>query len=184
MYIQTEMTPNPSSLKFLPGETVMKDGTADFRNLNEAKHSPLASSLFKIDGVEGVFFGSNFISITKNTELEWETLTNSIIEAITNHYKSGDAIINKKVENKTDAINKEDEEAVVKIKEILDTKVRPAVAKDGGDIIFQGFEKGIVYLNMQGSCAGCPSSTATLKTGVENLLKHYVPEVREVQQVT
>ena len=184
MEIQTEFTPNPSSLKFLPGKIVMGNGTADFRNTEAAKHSPLALNLFKIDGVEGVFFGSDFISITKNNNHEWEMLKPSISETIIEFYKSGAAIVLQEEEDKTDTSNAEDNEAVIKIKEIIDTKVRPAVAKDGGDIIFQSFDNGIVYLHMQGSCAGCPSSTATLKAGIENMLKHYIPEVREVRPVT
>ena len=184
MNIQTELTPNPSSLKFLPGKIVMEKETADFRNVKEAKSSPFALNLFKIDGVEGVFFGSDFISITKNDNHEWQTLKPSISETIIEHYKSGATIILQGEEDKTDTSNTEDNEAVIKIKEILDTKVRPAVAKDGGDITFQSFDNGIVYLQMKGSCSGCPSSTATLKAGIENMLKHYVPEVREVRPVT
>ena len=184
MNIQTELTPNPSSLKFLPGKTVMKKGTADFRNVEEAKRSPFALNLFKIDGVEGVFFGSDFISITKNDNNEWQILKPSILETIMEYYKSGAAIMLQEEEDNTDTSNAEDNEAVIKIKEIIDTKVRPAVAKDGGDIIFQSFDNGIVYLHMQGSCSGCPSSTATLKAGIENMLKHYIPEVREVRPVT
>ena len=184
MNIQTESTPNPSSLKFLPDQVVMEKGTADFRNVEEAKSSPLALNLFKIEGVEGVFFGSDFISITKNDNHEWQMLKPSISETIIEHYKSGAAIMLQGEEDKTDTSNTEDNEAVIKIKEIIDTKVRPAVAKDGGDIIFQSFDNGIVYLHMQGSCSGCPSSTATLKAGIENMLKHYIPEVREVRPVT
>jgi len=184
MDIQTEFTPNPSSLKFLPGKTVMEKGTADFRNVEEAKRSPFALNLFKIDGVEGVFFGSDFISITKNDNHEWQMLKPSIFETIIEFYKSGDAIMLQEEEDKTDTSNTEDNEAVIKIKEIIDTKVRPAVAKDGGAITFQSFDNGIVYLHMKGSCSGCPSSTATLKTGIENMLKHYIPEVREVRPVT
>ena len=184
MDIQTESTPNPSSLKFLPDQVVMEKGTIDFRNAKEAKRSPLALNLFKIDGVEGVFFGSDFISITKNDNHEWQMLKPSISETIIEHYKSGAAIILQGEEDKTDTSNTEDNEAVIKIKEIIDTKVRPAVAKDGGDITFQSFDNGIVYLQMKGSCSGCPSSTATLKAGIENMLKHYVPEVREVRPVT
>ena len=184
MNIQTEPTPNPSSLKFLPGKIVMEKGTADFRNVEEAKRSPLALNLFKIDGVKGVFFGSDFISITKNDNHEWKMLKPSISETIIEYYKSGAAIMLQGEEDKTGTSNTEDNEAVIKIKEIIDTKVRPAVAKDGGDIIFQSFDNGIVYLHMQGSCSGCPSSTATLKAGIENMLKHYVPEVREVRPVT
>jgi len=184
MNIQTEATPNPSSLKFLPGKTVMEKETADFRNVEEAKFSPFALNLFKIDGVEGVFFGSDFISITKADNHDWQYLKSSISETIIECYKSGTAIMLDKEENTSDTSNTEDTDAVIKIKKIIDTKVRPAVAKDGGDITFQSFDKGIVYLQMKGSCSGCPSSTATLKTGIENMLKHYIPEVREVRPVT
>ncbi len=185
--MKTELTPNPSSVKFLPGKIVMEKGTADFRSVKEAKRSPLALNLFKIDGVEGVFFGSDFISITKGDSHEWQTLKPSISETIIEYFKSGTAVMLQGKEDKTDKTdtsNAEDNEAVIKIKEIIDTKVRPAVAKDGGDIIFQSFDDGIVYLQMQGSCSGCPSSTATLKAGIENMLKHYIPEVREVRPVT
>ena len=184
MNIQTEATPNPSSLKFLPGKTVMEKETADFRNVEEAKFSPFALNLFKIDGVEGVFFGSDFISITKADNHDWQYLKSSISETIIECYKSGTAIMLDKEENTSDTSNTEDTDAVIKIKKIIDTKVRPAVAKDGGDITFQSFDKGIVYLQMKGSCSGCPSSTATLKEGIENMLKHYIPEVREVRPVT
>ena len=184
MDIQTEFTPNPSSLKFLPGKIVMEKETADFRNVEEAKRSPFALNLFKIDGVEGVFFGSDFIAITKNNNHEWQMLKPSIAETIIEFYKSGAAIVLQGEEDKTDTSNTEDNEAVTKIKDIIETKVRPAVAKDGGDITFQSFDNGIVYLQMKGSCSGCPSSTATLKAGIENMLKHYIPEVREVRPVT
>jgi len=184
MDIQTEFTPNPSSLKFLPGKIVMGKGTADFRNVEEAKRSPFALNLFKIDGIEGVFFGSDFISITKNNNHEWQMLKPTISETIIECYKLGAAIVLQGEEDKTDTSNTEDNEAVIKIKEIIDTKVRPAVAKDGGDITFHSFDNGIVYLHMLGSCSGCPSSTATLKAGIENMLKHYIPEVREVRPVT
>ena len=184
MNIQTESTPNPSSLKFLPGKIVMEKETADFRNVEEAKRSPFALNLFKIDGVEGVFFGSDFISITKGDNHEWQMLKSPISETIIECYKSGTAIMLQGEEDKTGTSNIEDNEAVIKIKKIIDTKVRPAVARDGGDITFQSFDKGIVYLQMKGSCSGCPSSTATLKAGIENMLKHYIPEVREVRPVT
>ena len=184
MDIQTEVTPNPSSLKFLPGKIVMKKGTADFRNVEEAKRSPFALNLFKIDGVEGVFFGSDFISITKGDNHEWQMLKPSISETIIEFYKSEATIILQKEEDKTGTSNIEDNEAVIKIKDIIETKERPAVAKDGGDITFQSFDNGIVYLQMKGSCSGCPSSTATLKAGIENMLKHYIPEVREVRPIT
>jgi len=184
MDIQTEYTPNPLSLKFLPGKTVMEKGTADFRDVEAAKRYPLALNLFKIDGVNGVFFGSDFISITKSDNHEWQMLKPSISETIIEHYKSGAVIMLQEEENKTDTSNTKDNDAVIKIKEILDTKVRPAVARDGGDITFKSFDNGIVYLHMLGSCSGCPSSTATLKAGIENMLKHYIPEVREVRPVT
>ena len=183
MNIKTEFTPNPSSLKFLPGKIVMEKGTADFRNVEEAKRSPLALSLFKINGVEGVFFGSDFISITKNNKHEWQTLEPSISDVILEHFKSETHILFQGEENKIDTSNTEDNEVTARIKKILDTKVRPAVANDGGDITFQSFNNGIVYLHLLGSCSGCPSSTATLKAGIENMLKHYVPEVREVRPV-
>jgi Fe-S cluster biogenesis protein NfuA len=184
MNIQIEVTPNPSSLKFLPGKIVMEKETADFRNAEEAKRSPFALNLFKIDGVEGVFFGSDFISITKNDNHEWQMLKPLISETIIEFYKSGATIMLQEEKDKTGTSNTEDTEAVTKIKDIIETKVRPAVAKDGGDITFQSFDNGIVYLQMKGSCSGCPSSTATLKAGIENMLKHYIPEVREVRPVT
>jgi len=184
MNIQTESTPNPSSLKFLPGKTVMEKETADFRNMEEAKSSPFALNLFKINGVEGVFFGSDFISITKNDIHEWQMLKPSISETIIDFYKSGDAIMFQEEEDKTGTSTTEDTEAVIKIKKIIDTQVRPAVARDGGDITFQSFDNGIVYLQMKGACSGCPSSALTLKAGIEKTLKHYIPEVLEVRQVT
>ena len=181
MNIQTEATPNPSSLKFLPGKTVMEKETADFRNVEEAKFSPFALNLFKIDGVEGVFFGSDFISVTKADNHDWQYLESSIIETIRECYKSETTFMLDKEENTSDV---EDTEAVIQIKKIIDTQVRPAVARDGGDITFQSFDNGIVYLQMKGACSGCPSSALTLKAGIEKTLKHYIPEVLEVQQVT
>ena len=183
MNIQIEITPNPSSLKFLPGKIVMEKETADFRNVEEAKRSPLATNLFKIGGIEGAFFGSDFISVTKGDEYEWQILKPHILKTIMEYYKSGAPIMFQKKVDSNDGSNTVDNEIVLKIKEILDTKVRPAVARDGGDIVFKSFDKGIVYLHMQGSCSGCPSSTATLKNGIENMLKHYVPEIVEVQPI-
>ena len=184
MNIQTEVTPSPSSMKFLPGKTVMEKETADFRNVEEAKFSPFALNLFKIDGVEGVFFGSDFISITKADNHDWQYLESTIIETIRESYKSETAFILAGQDNAGDTSTTEDTEAIIQIKKIIDTQVRPAVARDGGDITFQSFDNGIVYLQMKGACSGCPSSALTLKAGIEKTLKHYIPEVLEVQQVT
>ncbi len=184
MFIQTEQTPNPQTLKFLPGKVVMDEGTAFYQNISEAADSPLAQKLFDIDGVVGVFFGSDFITITKKDESEWQILKPSVLGSIMDHFNSGDATITKKVikDNSTE-INENDSELVKQIKELLDTRVRPAVAMDGGDIIYDSYKDGIVYLQMQGACSGCPSSTATLKMGIENMLKHYIPEVQEVRPI-
>lgn len=186
MFIQTEQTPNPQTLKYLPGRVVMKEGTAFFQNMRESADSPLAKRLFILDGVKGVFFGSDFITITKAEDLDWQVLKPMVLGAITDHYNSGEETVIetpdlKKPEELNE--NQDDSDIVKQIKELLDTRVRPAVAMDGGDIVYQKFEKGIVYLQMQGACSGCPSSAATLKTGIENMLKHYVPEVKEVRPV-
>ncbi len=179
MFIQTEQTPNPSTLKFLPGRVVMEKGTMDFAAADTALPSPLAKRLFAIEGVERVFFGSDFVTVTKSANQDWQILKPSILGGIMEHYTSGDPVVTDSAE--TGAVAAEDDEIVAQIKELLDTRVRPAVAQDGGDIVFQDFKDGVVYLHMQGACSGCPSSTATLKMGIENLLKHYVPEVVEVQ---
>ncbi|MEA2801452.1 MAG: hypothetical protein QOE49_1547 [Rhodospirillaceae bacterium] len=179
MFIQTEQTPNPSTLKFLPGRVVMEKGTMDFATAESATHSPLAKRLFAIEGVERVFFGSDFVTVSKAADRDWQVLKPSILGGIMEHYTSGDPVVADTAE--AGAAAADDDEVVAQIKELLDTRVRPAVAQDGGDIIFQDFRDGVVYLHMQGSCSGCPSSTATLKMGIENLLKHYVPEVLEVQ---
>tara|TARA_Y100001970_G_C13790260_1_gene629895 strand:+ start:70 stop:633 length:564 start_codon:yes stop_codon:yes gene_type:complete len=185
MFIQTEYTPNPQTLKFLPGKVVMEDGTAFFQNIEEGSDSPFARRLFKIDGVKGVFFGSDFITITKSESIDWQVMKPLILSSIMDHYNSGDKTINKKIkkENKSLITDENDNDIVKQIKELLDTRVRPAVAMDGGDIIYNSFKDGIVYLHMQGACSGCPSSTATLKMGIENMLKHYVPEVQEVRPI-
>ena len=187
MFIQTEATPNPATLKFLPGKTVMEAGTLDFKTTDEAQRSPLASTLFGVDGVSGVMFGFDFIAVTKSAG-EWQHLKPAILGAIMEHFMSGAALL------KDDAITlaadgeeffaPEDAATVETIKELIETRVRPAVAGDGGDITFRGFRDGTVYLTMKGACAGCPSSTATLKSGIQNLLKHFVPEVRDVEQMT
>lgn len=180
MFIQTEPTPNPATLKFLPGREVMMKGTADFLTAEGAARSPLASRLFAVDGVAGVFLGSDFVTVAKSEGTDWDVLKAQILAAIMEHFASGAPVIEgEDVEHSGEA----DSEVVAQIKELLETRVRPAVAQDGGDIIFRGFEDGIVYLHLQGSCAGCPSSTATLKHGIENMLKYYVPEVVAVQAV-
>ena len=184
MFIQTEQTPNPQTLKFLPGRVIMKEGTAFYKNKEQASNSPLALRLFDITEVEGVFFGSDFITISKIENIEWELLKPIVLGSIMDHFNSGDkTILEEKKENISLIEQEEDTDTVKQIKELLDTRVRPAVAMDGGDIVYQSFKEGIVYLHMQGACAGCPSSTATLKMGIENMLKHYVPEVKEVRPV-
>ncbi len=183
MFIQTESTPNPLTLKFMPGRIVMESGTAYFPDKKSGKESPFALRLFEVEGVEGVFFGSDFITITKNESTNWEIIKPTILGAIMEHYSSKEKIIEESADNKSANLNKNDSEIVKKIKELIETRVRPAVAMDGGDIVFDNFEDGIVYLHMQGSCSGCPSSTATLKSGIENMLKHYIPEVIEVRPI-
>jgi Fe-S cluster biogenesis protein NfuA len=182
MFIQTEATPNPATLKFIPGKMVLSDGTADFRAKSEASASPLAARLFDIDGVTGVFLGSDFISVTKG-DLDWPNLKPMVLGAIMEHYMSGAASGAAASSNDAGAgsFDPKDAETVATIKDLLETRVRPAVAQDGGDITFSGFRDGVVYLHMRGACAGCPSSTATLRHGIENLLKHYCPDVQEVQ---
>jgi Fe-S cluster biogenesis protein NfuA len=184
MFIETEGTPNPATLKFLPGRTVMDTGTADFASAGSALRSPLATVLFRLDGVGRIFLGSDFITVTRTEETDWQTLKPQVLGAIMDHFVSGLPVIDSEegdsVEEDTDPA---DQEIVEAIKELLDTRVRPAVAGDGGDIVFRGFRDGVVRLHMQGSCSGCPSSTATLKYGIENMLKHYVPEVVSVEQV-
>ena len=183
MFIQTEATPNPATLKFIPGRTVLEDGTADFRGKSDASSSPLARRIFEIDGVDGVFLGSDFISVTKGPA-EWQHLKPMILGAIMEHYQSGEAAGASSANDDTaGSFDPADAETVKTIKELLETRVRPAVAQDGGDITFSGFKQGIVYLHMRGACAGCPSSTATLRHGIENLLRHFCPEVQEVQAV-
>lgn len=182
MFIQTEQTPNPATLKFLPGRAVMGEGTASFADPEAAERSPLAQRLFRIEGVTGVFFGSDFISVSKAEEREWYLLKPSILGVIMEHFVSGQPLLTGEAAAEG-AGAEDDDEVVSQIKELLDTRVRPAVAQDGGDIVFRGFERGVVYLHMQGACSGCPSSTATLKMGIENMLRHYVPEVVEVRAV-
>ena len=184
MFIQTESTPNPATLKFLPGQSVMSAGTADFPTAEAGQSSPLARRVFDVSGVEGVFFGPDFVTVTKEENVEWDHIKPSILGAIMEHFQSGQPVM----EGDTGAVGHAEHDGpdsgiVDQIKELLDTRVRPAVAQDGGDITVHGFERGVVYLHMQGACAGCPSSTMTLKMGIENLLRHYIPEVTEVRPV-
>jgi Fe-S cluster biogenesis protein NfuA len=183
MFIQTETTPNPASLKFLPGRTVMETGTASFTDAADAAASPLAARLFGIDGVVGVFLGAEFISVSKNEASDWYQLKPSVLGAIMEHYTSGQPVFIPAAGEAKVSGDEEDGEIVGQIKELIETRVRPAVAQDGGDIVFHRFEDGVVFLEMHGSCSGCPSSTATLKAGIENMLRHYVPEVLEVRAV-
>lgn len=185
MFIQTESTPNPATLKFLPGQTVLETGTADFPSAEGAEQSPLAARIFQVQGVTGVFFGNDFVTVTKADGAEWDHIKPAILGAIMEHFQSGKPIMLGAAQAASGHAEHsgEDAEIVGQIKELLDTRVRPAVAQDGGDITFHGFERGVVYLHMQGACAGCPSSTITLKMGIENLLRHYIPEVTEVRPV-
>jgi Fe-S cluster biogenesis protein NfuA len=191
MFIQTEETPNPATLKFIPGRPVMGSGSVDFVGAEEAQRSPLAARLFEIPAVSRVFFGGDFITVTK-TAGEWHHLKPAVLGAIMEHFTSGQPLF---LDDEGEAarpasgalgqveFDDADREVVEQIHELIETRVRPAVAQDGGDITLQGFDKGVVFLHMQGSCAGCPSSTITLKNGIENMLRHYIPEVTEVRQV-
>lgn len=183
MFIQTEATPNPATLKFIPGRTVLSSGTMEF-NRDTAIRSPLAAKLFTIPGVTGVFYGSDFVTVTKD-DSDWQHLKPAVLGAIMEHYMSGAPLLaDGEAEEDDEAeefFNESDAETVATIKDLIETRVRPAVANDGGDITFRGYKDGVVFLNMKGACAGCPSSTATLKNGIENLLKHFVPDVQEVR---
>jgi Fe-S cluster biogenesis protein NfuA len=181
MFIETETTPNPATLKFLPGRAVMSAGTADFPDAGRAASSPLARRLFGLPGVTGVFLGSDFITITKAPATEWLELKPRVLGSIMEHFNSGEAAVTAAAPAASPA--EDGDEVVAQIKELIETRVRPAVAQDGGDIVFDRYAEGVVYLHMQGSCSGCPSSTATLKAGIENMLRHYVPEVTEVRAV-
>ena len=181
MFIQTQDTPNPATLKFIPGVPVMTKGTADFPAEDSATNSPLARRLFQIDGVRGVFLGGDFVAVTKDDAVEWFALKPSILAGIMEHYASGMPIVETDSIAPQEISDEEEDEVIKQIKQLLDTRVRPAVAMDGGDIVFQDFDDGIVTLQMRGACQGCPSSTATLKMGIENMLRHYIPEVREVR---
>jgi Fe-S cluster biogenesis protein NfuA len=183
MFIQTEATPNPATLKFVPGKTVMETGVVDFPDATSAEASPLAARLFDIDDVTAVFFGSDFITITKG-DTEWQHLKPAVLGAIMEHFTSGRPLLNASANTvEASAMADDDDEVVVQIKELIETRVRPAVAQDGGDIVYHGFSDGIVYLQMRGACAGCPSAAITLKNGIENMMRHYIPEVEEVRSV-
>jgi len=184
MFIQTESTPNPATLKFVPGQRVLGTGTADFPSAEAAESSPLARRIFETGDVVGVFFGPDFVTVTKADEVDWTHIKPAILGAIMSHFQSGEPVLRGEAGAVGHASHDgPDAEIVGQIKDLLDTRVRPAVAQDGGDITFHGFDRGVVYLHMQGACAGCPSSTMTLKMGIENLLRHYIPEVTEVRSV-
>ena len=182
MFIQTEETPNPSTLKFLPGREVLPNGSVDFRSEQDAKKSPLAEALFNVDGVVGVFLSDDFITITKRNDKDWHLMKPGLLGVIMEHFTANRPVIISDDENSKSgsSVQDEDEDVVLQIKELLYTRVRPAVAQDGGDIVFEDFTDGTVTVQMRGACAGCPSSTATLKMGIENMLRHYIPEVKEV----
>jgi len=184
MFIQTEATPNPATLKFLPGRPVLESGTLDMPTREKAAQSPLAEKLFDLPNVGGVFYGADFISVTK-TGGDWQQIKPAVLGAIMEHYMSGAPLLAAEAGGAAsdEFFDAADEETVTLIKDLLETRVRPAVASDGGDITFKGYKEGIVYLHMQGACSGCPSSTATLKHGIQNLLRHFVPEVQEVRPV-
>jgi Fe-S cluster biogenesis protein NfuA len=189
MFIQTEATPNPATLKFIPGRTVLDTGTMEFSNREAATRSPLAERLFDVQGVTSVFYGSDFVTVTKD-DSDWQHLKPAILGAIMEHYMSGAPLLADGTAGNDEALDEEEEffdeadaDTVATIKDLIETRVRPAVANDGGDITFRGFKDGVVFLNMKGSCAGCPSSTATLQHGIQNLLKHFLPDVVEVRPI-
>ncbi len=187
MFIQTEQTPNPATLKFLPGRPVMETGVADFTTMEDAARSPLAHRLFEVGNVAGVFFGTDFITVTKTEDADWQVIKPLVLGAIMDHYTSGQPLMadSAGASDEIDVMEDDDvdPDVVDQIKELLETRVRPAVAQDGGDIVYKGFKGGTVYLHMRGACAGCPSSTMTLKMGIENMLRHYIPEVDQVEAV-
>lgn len=187
MFIQTEVTPNPATLKFLPGRVVVENGTVEFRSNEDAERSPLATRLMAIPGVTGVFFGYDFVTVTKDGP-DWQHLKPAILAGLMEHFMSNQPVMADMADGEAmpdgeEFFEESDSSTVATIKELLETRVRPAVAQDGGDITFRGYRDGTVYLNMRGACAGCPSSTATLKHGIQNLLRHFVPEVEAVEAV-
>ena len=180
MFIETETTPNPATLKFLPGRAVMTEGTANFADADAATRSPLAVRLFGLSGVTQVFYGGDFISVSKHDDTAWQELKPAVLGAIMDHFTTGATLLTGPAPAEETS---EDSDIVTQIKELIETRVRPAVAQDGGDIVFEDYADGVVFLQMHGSCSGCPSSTATLKSGIENMLRHYIPEVTEVRAV-
>ena len=183
MFIQTELTPNPKTVKFIPGKEVSPKKSVSYKDLLEAENSPLAKKLFLIDGIDSVFLGSDFISITKTDNFEWQVLKPLILSQVMQHYMSDENVIDEIKDTIHVEVNAEDKDIAIQIEELLETRVRPSVAGHGGDIVFHGYSDGVVELEMRGACSGCPSSLATLKMGVENMLKHYIPEVMEVKEV-
>ena len=183
MFIQTELTPNPKTVKFIPGKEVSPKKSVSYKDILEAENSPLAKKLFLIDGIDSVFLGSDFISITKTDNFEWQVLKPLILSQVMQHYMSDENVIDEIKETIPVEVNAEDKDIAIQIEELLETRVRPSVAGHGGDIVFHGYYDGVVELEMRGACSGCPSSLATLKTGVENMLKHYIPEIMEVKEV-
>jgi Fe-S cluster biogenesis protein NfuA len=181
MFIQTEKTPNPATLKFIPGQTVIASGAAEFKSAEETAKAPLAQRLFGITGVKSVFFGHDFVSVSKHDDTDWSMLKPMILAGLMEHFSTGQPVM---LEQEKAPAHTEDDEISAQIRELILTRVRPAVMMDGGDISFEYFEDGVVYLRLRGACSGCPSSTVTLKQGIENMLRHYVPEVTEVRSVT
>jgi NFU1 iron-sulfur cluster scaffold homolog, mitochondrial len=183
MFIQTEFTPNPLTMKFIPGVPVLAEGTAFYTSADDASASPLAQTLFNVEGVTAIFLGADFITVTRKEDEPWDVLKPLLLTSIMDHFVAGKPVMTETGSKTVSASDEEDSELVKQIKELIETRVRPAVAQDGGDIIFRGFHDGIVQLELHGSCSGCPSSTVTLKNGIENMLKHYVPEVVAVEAV-
>ena len=184
MFIETESTPNPETLKFLPDQAVLESGTASFSNSEDSGRSPLASRIFSVEGVAGVFLGRDFITVTREPHAEWQPMKPLLLAAIMQHYASGNPTVTAPAESVSEAkVRPEDAEVVAEIRELIDTRVRPAVAGHGGDIVFHGYRDGVVMLEMHGACSGCPSSMTTLKKGVENMLRHYIPAIQEVREV-
>ena len=188
MFIQTEITPNPLTLKFLPGREVLNKGTLEYKNKNEAKSSPLASRLFDVEHVTNVFLGSDFISITKTNKVDWDILKPEVLSSIMDFFSSGVGIVDENPKSDSGEVEltnykPKEKKIVLEVLKLLDDKIRPAVAQDGGDIKFVKFNSGVVFLELRGACAGCPSSTMTLKSGIENMFKYYIPEIKSVEAV-